>query len=599
MTPAAEGSGHDAIGPVQLEIIRTGLQSIPDLIEADLTRTAFSPLVYEYKDFAVGMVDDEGRGIALATSATPGLQVNSLGEAVRDGLNFYPKETMEPGDVFITNHAGTLGQHLNNVVMYTPIFSPTGGLRAFMALNVHWVDIGGRVPGSFTGTDTTELIQEGLQLRSVKLYHRGKPIEEVFRIIQYNSRQPEMLMGDIGAQYAGCVKGRELFEQFMARHGEGPVFQAIAAIWRKSEAATRAAVRAIPEGTYEMRAFLDDDGVDLGKRIPANIKVHIRDGDFIVDYSECGAQVRGPFNSGYMTGAVACARIAFKYLFSPTEPSNEGSFAPVKVIAPAGKFVTASATAPIGLYQTPLATVVDAIIGAMSRVLPERVAAGHFGAHCVTGYSGVNPRTGRAYNFFETAHGGWGASAMGDGVGPYKTIRHADNRDIPVETLEALYPVLAEHYAFRPDSGGAGRHRGGLGLDKAFRILAPCKFSAAFERSACPPWGLEGGFPGDPNYGEIEKRSGERQRVLKLTELPLETGDVVHIHSGAGGGHGLPWQRDPDAVSLDVRKGYVTREQAEATYRVVLTPEGGVNVTATNALRRSTEAQAHPAAPPN
>lgn len=554
------------VDPVKAEIIRTGLQAIPDLIETDLTRTAFSPLVYEYKDYAVGIVDVDGRAIALATTGIPGFLVNTLGEAIRDGLSYYGVDKIEHGDVIITNHAGTIGQHLNNVVMYTPIFGRGGRLRAFMALTVHWVDIGGRVPGSFTATDTTELVQEGLQLRSVKLYRRGERVEEIFRVIEYNTRQPEMLMGDIGAQYAGCVRGKELFEQLMERHGEDVLFSAIESHLEKTKAAAYAAVRAVAEGTYEISAFLDDDGVDRGKRIPVNIKVHIKDGNFIVDFSAVGAQVRGPFNSGIYTGALGSARIAFKYLFSPNEPANEGSFAPVQVIAPAGKFVTASATAPVGLYQTPLATVVDAIIGAMGPAIPDRVAAGHFGAHCVTGLSGINPRTKSAYNFFETAHGGWGGSARGDGAGPLKTIRHADNKDIPVETLEALYPVLTERYEFRQDSAGPGQHRGGLGLDKTFRMLAPCKFSAAFERSECPPWGLAEGMPGQPNYGEIESADGERKRVLKVTEMPLKAGDRVHIHSGGGGGYGPPKKRDPNAVRLDVARGYVSREQAETIY---------------------------------
>src|SRR5262249_22715309 len=155
----------------------------------------------------------------------------------------------------------TIGQHLNNVVMYTPIFGRGGRLRAFMALTVHWVDIGGRVPGSFTASDTTELVQEGLQLRSVKLYRRGERVEEIFRVIEYNTRQPEMLMGDIGAQYAGCVRGKELFEQLMARHGEAVLFSAIESHLEKTKAAAYAAVRAVAEGTYEISAFLDDDGV--------------------------------------------------------------------------------------------------------------------------------------------------------------------------------------------------------------------------------------------------------------------------------------------------------------------------------------------------
>ena len=382
------------VDPVRLAIIATGLQSIPDLIEADLMRTAFSPLVYEYKDYAVGMVDAEGRSIALATNGLPLFLTNLIGLAVRDGLAIYGADNIEEGDVLLTNHAATIGQHLNNVVMYTPIFGPSGKLLAFMSLIVHWIDIGGSYPGSASGTDMTELAQEGLQLRTVKLYKRGKPVEEIFRIIENNTRLPEMLLGDIAAQYAGCVKGKQLFEQLIARHGEDFLLTAISAMWSKAEQAAKAAVLAVPDGVYEMTSFLDDDGVDIGKRIPIHVKVEVRGSDFIVDFSGVGDQLRGPFNSGYYGGGEVCARSAFRYLFTPNEPANEGCFAPVKMILPPGKFLSAGPNAPMGRYSTPLATVVDTIIGAMAKALPDRVAAGHHGALDAYGFNGKHPATG-------------------------------------------------------------------------------------------------------------------------------------------------------------------------------------------------------------
>ena len=573
-----------AIDPVRLEIIRTGLQSIPDLIEADLMRTAFSPLIYEYKDYAVGLVDAEGRSIALATHGLA-LFTIVMGVAVRDGIATYGIDRIEPGDVIITNHAGTMGQHLNNVAMYTPIFGVDGRVLAFMAVTVHWIDVGGTYPGSCLGTDTTELIQEGLQLRSVKLYRRGELIEEVLRIVEYNTRLPEMLLGDIAAQYAGCVKGHQLFEELLARHGEEVVFSAIHTIWRNSETAARAAIRAIPEGVYEARSFLDNDGIDLEHTIPVNIKVRIQDGDFVVDFSDISPQLRGPFNSGIHGGGETCARIAFKYLFAPDEPPNEGSFMPVKVILPSGKFLSATGNAPMGGYSTPLCTVVDTIIAAMESALPDKVAAGHHGSFGGHGFSGTNPRNGQVFNFFDTAHGGWGGSVHGDGVGPYKTITHADTKDIPIETLEAGYPVMLERYEWRPDTAGAGRHRGGLGLDRIFRVLAPCNFNMSFERSKCPPWGFHGGLPGSTSYGELETDGGKREVVHKVSRRAVKPGDRVHIHSGGGGGYGLPQERDPEAVRLDVLRGYVSRQKAQEIYRVVLAPGGDVDAEGTARLR--------------
>ena len=325
---------HVKSDPITVEIIREKLQSIPDLVEADLTRTAFSPLIYEYKDYSVGMVDAEGRIIALARHGLPMFTASMIGCAVRDGLAIYGKTGIEPGDIIMTNHAGTLGQHLNNVVMYTPVFDSQGRLAAFMAIIVHWIDIGGRYPGSCAGTDTTELLQEGLQLRTVKLHRRGEPVEEIYRIVEYNTRLPEMLLGDIAAQVAGCIKGRLLFQELLDRHGTGALLGAIESIWDSSEKAARAAVRAVPNGIYEMSSHLDDDGIDLGRNIRVNIKVRIQDGDFIVDFSDIGEQVRGPYNSGIYGGAETAARVAFKYLFTPDEPPNEGGFAPVSIVIP-------------------------------------------------------------------------------------------------------------------------------------------------------------------------------------------------------------------------------------------------------------------------
>ena len=334
-----------------------------------------------------------------------------------------------------------------------------------------------------------------------------------------------------------------------------------------------------------MTSFLDDDGVDIGKRIPIHVKVEVRGSDFIVDFSGVGDQLRGPFNSGYHGGGEVCARSAFRYLFTPNEPANEGCFAPVRMILPPGKFLSAGPNAPMGRYSTPLATVVDTIIGAMAQALPDRVAAGHHGALDAYGFNGKHPTTGKFFNYFDTAHGGWGGSSHGDGVGPYKSLLHGDNKDIPVETQESLYPVRVENFAWREDSAGAGRHRGGLGIDKSYRVLAPCNSFIGFERHFCPPWGLNGGLSGGPAFVEIETK-GERRKVLKQSRTPLQPGDMVHVHSGAGGGFGSPLERDAESVRLDVVRGYVSRNQAANTYGIVLSDKNEIDEAKTKVSRQ-------------
>ncbi|MBI2726970.1 MAG: hydantoinase B/oxoprolinase family protein [Polaromonas sp.] len=581
-----------AIDPITLEIIRNEVQSIPDLVEADLMRTAFSPLIYEYKDYAVGLVDAQGRSVALARQGIPLFLANLIGLAVNDGIATYGAEGIEAGDVIITNHAGTLGQHLNNVVMYTPACTADGKVVAFMAVVGHWIDIGGQYSGSCLGTDTTEVFQEGLQIRTVKLMKKGQRVEEIYRIIEQNTRLPEMLLGDIEAQLTGCMKGRELFESLLARHGEPVLFDAIGEIWRSAEAAARAGVEAIPDGTYEMDSFLDDDGVEIGKRIPVRVAIHIKGSDFTVDFSGVADQLKGPFNSGRYGGAEVCARIAFKYLVVPDEPANEGCFAPVKVVIPPGKFLSAGPTAPFSMYSLPLSTVIDTIIAAMAPVLPERVAAGHHASFSVCSFKGLEPRSGRHFNVFDTAHGGWGGSMHGDGVGPYKTLGHGDNKDIPVEVQEALYPLMIESYAWREGSGGAGKNRGGLGTTKVFSITAPCTASFAFERHFCPPWGLEGGHSGEPGYVDFEKSGGTTEKILKISSLPLAPGDRIHVYSSGGGGYGSPLERPAERVKHDVDLGLVDAADASNIYGVVLDGKQQIDVAATGKKRKVLSQQA-------
>ena len=559
------------VDPITTEIIRHLLQSIPDEVEVDLTRTAFSPLIYEYKDYAVGIVDSEGRLICQCQGGIPIFLANVLGLAVRDGIAVYGRAGIKPGDVIISNHAGTFGQHLNNVIMYTPIPDPEGRGRivAFMAILAHWTDIGGRYVGSSASNDTTEIFQEGVQFRSVKLRSRGKPVDEIYRMIEYNTRLPELVLGDVDAQLGGCIKGARVFGEILQKYGTRTVLDAIHAIWDQSERAARESVRRIPDGTYRAGSFLDNDGVDLDRRIPIDVAVRIDDDRFIVDFSGIGDQVRGPFNSGRQGGGITAARIAFKYLTTPAELTNEGSFRPLEVILPDGKFLSASETAALARYSTPLPTVIDTIIRALADAAPDRVAAGHHASMGSHRFQGIHPQTGRLFSHLDTAHGGWGGSVGRDGAGPFKTLAHGDTLDVPLEVQEALYPLFVEKMGFRTDSGGAGQFRGGLGLDKSYTVQHAVKLTLTFERHGCPPWGLRGGRDGEPGYVEIQRKDeSEPRKYLKATDIPLGPGDRVFIHTGGGGGFGNPSDREQDAVLRDVRQGFVSKEQARTAYGV-------------------------------
>lgn len=247
---------NHSVDPITLEVIRHGIVSITDQIDANISRTAFSPYIYEYKDFAVGLVGADGELIAQCTGGMPVFVADSVGMAVRDGLAVYGRERLHHGDVVLCNHAAIQGQHLNNTVMYTPIYAgpDLGTLIGFFAINVHWIDIGGITPRS------SDIFMEGLQLRSIKIWSKGEPIQEVYRIIENNTRFPVELLGDIAAQHAGCFLGRDLTQALADKYGVATFFSAVKTMLDQSEAAARARIRAIPDGQYGYDTFFDNDG---------------------------------------------------------------------------------------------------------------------------------------------------------------------------------------------------------------------------------------------------------------------------------------------------------------------------------------------------
>src|SRR5882724_5588992 len=405
---ARQTSERVSVDPITLEVIRHGIISICDQIDANMTRTAFSPYIYEYKDYAVGFVSADGELLAQCTGGMPVFVADSVGMAVRDGLEVYGREYLHKGDVIVCNHAAVQGQHLNNTVMYTPVFAgPKGNeLIGFFAVNCHWIDIGGSAIGSVSYS-STDIFMEGLQLRSIKLWSKGEPIEEVYRIIENNTRFPLELLGDIEAQLGGCLLGRDLTQAMADKYGTVVFLGALDAILDQCEAATREKIRAIADGVYQHEAFLDNDGV-RDEKIPIKVKVIIAGDEMTIDYSDMSAQVRGCINSGYYGGGRTTARVAFKYLIATEEPANEGTFRPLKMILPEGKILSAHPTAPMGNYSQPFPTVIDAIIKALEKALPERVTGAHFGT-----FSGVRFRgkreSGAPFDCHDSGHGGWGA----------------------------------------------------------------------------------------------------------------------------------------------------------------------------------------------
>jgi N-methylhydantoinase B len=558
-----------AVDPITLEVIRHGLVSITNQIDANIKRTAFSPYIYEYNDFAVGLTDAEGRLIAQCTGGMPPFVADSVGMAVRDGLEIYGAGRLAHGDVVLCNHAAVQGQHLNNTVMYTPIYAgkEPARLLGFFAINVHWIDVGGSVPRS------TDIFMEGLQLRSIKLVAKGEPIEEIYRIIENNTRQPAELLGDIAAQLSGCLLGRDLTVELADKYGVAIFLRAIDLILDQSEAAARAFIRAMPDGDYSAESFLDNDRSG-DEPLPIKVKVIVAGDELTIDYSEIAGQAKGPINSGYFGGGQTTARVAFKYLLGADEMANEGTFRPLKLILPPGKILSAEPNAPMGNYSTPFPTVIDTVIMALEKALPERVPGGHFGTHSGVRFYGKRP-DGSFFGTHDSGHGGWGAAPTHDGAGPFRTMAHGDTRIIPLELQEATLPIRIEEFSLREDSAGAGKFRGGLGYRKSYRILAPCMVQTNLDRTKFPPRGAQGGGQAKPGrFTLVEGQTGERRLIEKEKGLALKPGDVLCVETGGGGGYGPPRLRSPEAIQRDLDAGYVSRDAAERDYGVAVEADG-------------------------
>ncbi len=568
-------SARTNVDPITLEVIRHGIISICDQIDANMTRTAFSPYIYEYKDYAVGFVGVDAQLLAQCTGGMPVFVADSVGMAVRDGLETYGRENFHKGDVVVCNHAAVQGQHLNNTVMYTPVFAGANGdeLIGFFAVNCHWIDIGGSAIGSVSYS-STDIFMEGLQLRSIKLWSKGEPIEEVYRIIENNTRFPLELLGDIEAQLGGCLLGRDLTQAMADKYGTVVFLGALDMILDQCAAATREKIRAIPDGFYQHEAFLDNDGV-RDENIPIKVKVIVAGDEMTIDFSEISDQVKGCINSGYYGGGRTCARVAFKYLIATDEPANEGTFRPLKMILPEGKLLSAEPTAAMGLYSIPFPTVIDCIIKALEPALPQRVTGAHFGTFSSLSFSGKRIDTGAPFKANDSGHGGWGAGATHDGAGPFRTMAHGDTRLIPIELQESMYPYRVEEFCLRQDSGGPGKWRGGLGFDKQYVLLAPCELWANFDRIGCPPWGVQGAKAAKAGQVLIFKDGKQEAKLLYKTEnCPLQAGDRVRMATGGGGGYGSPSERPVELVQRDVIRGFVSLESARDDYGVVIEADG-------------------------
>ncbi|OGA03628.1 MAG: 5-oxoprolinase [Betaproteobacteria bacterium RIFCSPLOWO2_02_FULL_62_17] len=567
------------------EIIRNGVLAVTEEMKTNLMRTAYNPIIYEALDFTVGLYTAEGETVSIGLGL-PSF-IRGMAETIRAKLRHFaqvgPGDGLEPGDILVTNDAYTTGSHLYHFTFTQPIFFD-GKLTAFVCTMAHWNEVGGVL-----GSMTTDIYSEGIQIPIMKYQKKGVINQDLVEIIKMNVRIPEKAMGDLRAQITALKTGERRFTELLGRYGREPVLDAIRNIMDNSEAAARARTRTIPDGTYEAESYMDDDGVEIGRRIPIRVKVIKKGDEMTIDLTEIGKQVRGFYNSGPSTG-YGCAQVAYKCLTSPTDyPVNEGSLRPLKVILGSSTVVTAVRPAAMRVWMTVPMTVVDTVFKAMSQAIPERTIAGHF-ADLVSGYvNGINPKDGRLFigGTGGPMGGGWGAKLNEDGMSATVCQNDGDTHNAPCEQTEVKFPVLIRRHALRQDSGGAGRFRGGLGAEKVVEPRCNVTVGTQMERVNCPPWGLEGGHSGKGNQITmvIDGKARDDYANGKVFNTRLKPGDSFTLHSGGGGGFGSPRQRDPERVAHDVKQGYVSNKVARDIYGVACSDDGVLDGAATQRLR--------------
>jgi N-methylhydantoinase B len=579
----------ETLDPVTIEVVRSLLKHNLDEIELTLCRTAYSSTIYEVRDMCCGWIDVNGSLIAQGRYGLP-IFMADLATSIMPGIERYGLDGFAPGDVVITNHAESCGQHLNNVVVYSPIFVDDV-LTAFTATRAHWADVGGKAVGSWA-TDSTEIFQEGVQWDTLKVMKGGVQDEEVIRMIQANVRFPDQVLGDMRAQITACRLGERRFLEMAEKYSMATVSACVERIWDQSEQRARSVVEDIPDGTYRASAFLDNDGVIFDETLNVDVAVIVDGSEMTVDLTGTHKQARGPMNCG-IAGALAAARVAFKCITSPGSTPDEGAFRPLHLEVPLGTFVSAVSPAPLAQWSTPLPTVIEAILTALAPAIPDQVPAAHMGDLAANFIYQQATADRPGFIHADPFSGGWGARPDSDGPVPLKSYAHGDTYKIGVELEELKYPFRVTRYEFRQDSGGAGRFRGGPGLDREFDFLEDVMITTSLERSKCPPWGLMGGHSGAPPVATLRTPDGNVELFNKATMKPVPAGSHLTISTAGGGGYGPPHERDTEAVARDVRADFVSLAQARDVYGVEFVAEDGsqVDVGATAELRAKLQAE--------
>lgn len=572
------------IDPITLEVLTQGLISIVREMRATVCRTASSVAIYDAKDFSCGLFTPDSQ--VVAQSEDIGSHVVPLPWSVRSAMEKFGHD-LAPGDVILSNDPYTGGTHLNDVTTIYPVFEGDR-LIFFPAVRAHWADVGGMVPGSMSGK-ANEIYQEGIRIPPVKIQEAGRFNRAALEILLSNMRVPEERMGDLEASLASCRVAERRIHEVCSRYGAATLLEAVRLDLDRSEARMCASITALPDGVYHFEDYLETYMGGRFEPLLLPLALTVAGDRIAADFTGASPQVPFPVNS---TAAVTAASvfIAVKSIFDPAAPLNQGSFRPIEVNAPAGTIVNVQRPAPAGSHGEIRKRVIATMVGALSQVVPDMVA----GDLCRTSFhnliGGYDARRKREWVHYEWSAGGNGAFRENDGPSAMATIDWGDLVTVQsTEVIETRMPLVVESSQLAVDSGGAGRTRGGLSMERSLRVLAPeARYSLLSDGAVVPAFGVLGGLSGVPvgAWIESEGRVESFDTPGKVAGHEVGEGGRVVIRSAGGGGYGDPLERAPEQVHQDVDEGYVSPQAARELYGVAFDGDGRVDRAATEALRR-------------
>jgi N-methylhydantoinase B len=568
---------------VTLAVLKGRLEQIADEMDATLFRSAFNPIIAEAHDASHGLYDAiTGETLVQGKSGLP-IFVGAMSFAVKAVIEKAARDgDLADGDVYIFNDPYDGGTHLSDFKLVRPYYRD-GKLFCYLASVGHWHDVGGNVPGNYN-PEATESFQEGMLIPPVKVYEAGKFRQDIVDILQANSRQPGSLYGDFNGQINALDLGERRLAALLDEYGAETIQGTFVELKARAAKLMRSNIAELPDGTYTCDDWLDNDGI-VDEPLKIALDLTIKGDHMTLDFSRTSDACAGPVNIALST-AVASVYVAIKHVFTEV-PANSGVLEPIDIIIPENTMLAVKAPKPVGGYTETILRIIDVVFGAVAQAAPERsngCAYGTINALSLAGHR-VDGRRWVMFSFFGGGHGGHPeGDGLNHGNAPISTATIP-----PIEILESAYPMFFTQWALRPDSGGPGRHRGGLGAIYEIELLEEKADVFLFgERGRYAPPGVVGGGSGALNRFTYETADGDKEPPMasKMVGIKINKGQHVHLETPGGGGYGAALERDPDAVARDVGLGYVSREGAKRDYAVAIDEDGTVNSEETKNLRQ-------------